>query len=104
MRCRRMKLFKKTIFGRVPIGAGPDPAQPKILEQLEVLGWVWGGRFAAHSQSWLHDSLASWASSQLWRSSISGALCWRRDPPVAVKRQIALAIWHKKLHFVPIGE
>lgn len=51
MRRRRLKLFKKAIFGRVPIGAARDPAQLDIPKQLEVLSSDQkASRFGAYPQ------------------------------------------------------
>ena len=52
MRRRRLKLFKKAIFGEVPIGADRDPAQLEIPEQLEVFSAdIMGSRSGAYPHS-----------------------------------------------------
>lgn len=47
---RRLKLFKKAIFGGVPIGTDWDPARVEIPKQLEALSSIlMGSRFGAYS-------------------------------------------------------
>jgi len=46
---RHLKLFKKSIFGGVPIGVDRDPAQLEIPQLLQVLSAnVIGSRFRAY--------------------------------------------------------